>query len=189
VSPVPPKPPRAPTDVPRERSGPTRHDRFALTPSPRPGSIATLRDDDEGDAWDKHTPVNASKQELMAFHVQRTDSTTAELKQSIAATNVRIDGVMTELGDLRAETSKLTGGVEQIVRSNDRLAGIMEKQLEASNESKKLTLTAQLNVGEQTALVPVQDAKARRENIAKIVALLTSAAFIITLIKLLMGRG
>lgn len=96
---------------------------------------------------DERTPVNGSNAEILLFRAQRTDSNaqltvanTDELKQSIAATNVRIDNVVGELGDLRVETGKLAGGVEALVKVLDKQTDLMGRQLDAASQ-RQTTVT------------------------------------------------
>ncbi len=191
MSPVPPKPPRAPTDVPRERSGPTHHNRFARpatavgTPSPRPGSIATVSDED----FDSNTPVNASDTELIAFRLARTTTSSkiaaensAELKSSLRATNERIDNVVGELSELRETVGEMKGSVEAFTKSNERLVGIMEKQLDASNQRQNTIVQTETETKRQIALVPVEQARSWIDTRKTIVGAVFSSAAITALI-------
>lgn len=172
MTPPTPKTPRATTIVGRDRD-------VRETKTPPPGSAAA--DALERGAApiaeleDLRTDPNASDYETLQRRAHRAAlasaeaaSTTQEIRQDLAATNLRIDNVVNELGDFRTETGKaigaLSGEVKALVKVYDKQTDVLLKQLDAANEAKKLTLTAELNVGTQKALVPVEDARARRAN-------------------------
>lgn len=117
-----------------------------------------------------------------AMHSATAATTTQELrremKDDIRDQNRKIEAIDTKVGSVAVSVGEMKGQLGTLVT-------LVEKQFDASNERQELKLTATLDVGKQTALIPVEDAKARRENIAKVVALVTSAGFILALIKLL----
>ncbi len=194
MSPVPPKPPRASTDVPRERSGPTHHNRFARPatasqPSPRPGSIATVRDDED---FDGKTPVNASDAELIAFRLSRTstDSRRAadnsaelrrEMREDVGRVNERIDGVIEKVDGVSGDVREMKGQLTTLV-------GLVEKQLDAANEVKTLTVTTKLDVEKAQAMVPVDRARASIENWKVVVGSIFGTGGIVFIVLGMLGK-
>ena len=156
-------------------------------PTPAPGSVPTVRASSHADdgGFETKTPIGMPPDEEMAFRVSRTISRGTlelrrEMKSDIRDQNLKIE-------KLDEKVDKSTVAITKVETKLDTVVDLLKQQLDASNERQELTLTAKLNVGQQTALVPVEDAKARRANIAKVVALFTSAGFILALIKILRG--
>lgn len=125
--------------------------------------------------------------EVLAFRISRTLTSGArelrrEIKEDVRDQNQKIERLAGDIGEVQGDVRHMSGKLSTLV-------GLVEKQLDVANEHSKMTLTTTLDVGKQHALVPVEDAKARRDNIAKVVALVTSAGFLLALIKLLVGCG